>query len=85
MLADFLKNGEFAREEDTLSFWDNTKQSYIFGFNIAKEVKEITRNIAPRFLHDNTVKPQPTQLTLKIRTKRKLIVESLVEEQRLKY
>ena len=55
MLADYLKNAEYVREEETLSFWDTIKESYIFGFNIPKEVRDITRNIAPRFINDNSV------------------------------
>lgn len=52
LLIDFLRNGEFCREEETVSFWDGSKSSYIFGLTVPKETKEITRNIAPRFVND---------------------------------
>jgi hypothetical protein len=55
LLADILKNGEHCREDETVSFWDEDKGSYIFGFNIPKEVRDISRNISPRFIKENTV------------------------------
>lgn len=59
LLADYLKASELVREESTISFWDGKKGAYIFGFNVTKDVKDIRRNIATRFLADNTVRRPP--------------------------
>jgi len=50
LLADTLKNGDQCREDETISFWDEDKGSYIFGFNIPREVRDINRNVSPRFI-----------------------------------
>ena len=55
LLADYLKNADLCREDETISLWDESKGGYIFGFNVTKEVRDITRNIAPRFVNGNTV------------------------------
>jgi hypothetical protein len=57
LLADYLKNGELCREDSTISFFDYGKETYIFGFNMAKDVKDIRKNIASRFLHEGLVPP----------------------------
>jgi hypothetical protein len=57
LLADFLKNNDICREDSTISFWDQHRDSYIFGFNMAKDVKDIKRNIPKRFLQDGVVLP----------------------------
>jgi hypothetical protein len=59
LLVDFLKNSEYCKEDETVSFWDDAKSSYIFGFNVPREVREVTRNIPPRFLVCDAVRIAP--------------------------
>jgi hypothetical protein len=55
LLADFLRNSEVCREDSTISFWDQQRGAYVFGFNMARDVKDIRRNIPRRFLQDGLV------------------------------
>lgn len=70
-----------------MSFFDNEKKAFIYGFLIPKEAKDITKNIGGRFFHNNTVISYFIfiQIEVKIRNRRKLIVEALIDEQRVKY
>jgi hypothetical protein len=55
LLADFLRSSEACREDSTISFWDQQRGAYVFGFNMTRDVKDIKRNIPRRFLSDGLV------------------------------
>ena len=57
LLADYLRSSEVCREDFTISFWDQQRGAYVFGFNMTKDVKDIKRNIPKRFLSDSLVPP----------------------------
>ena len=55
MFADFLRSNDYCREDSTISFFDKARNTYVFGFNVAKDVKTITKNITKSFINNGHV------------------------------
>lgn len=87
-LVEQLINEKLLREDTSVSFYDENKDIYVYSFTVPKSPLDFTnpdsihRFISGKFISEGEVSQT---LKIKLRSKKKLIIQALIEEQREKY
>lgn len=75
-------NEKLIRSETSLSFFDESKEVYVYGLTVPKSPLELATPSNLNYTISSKFVSKDNILKIKIRNKKKLVIEALIEEQR---